>query len=132
MGSGDPMNQVPARLLERAADVERFSAPAAAAFREAAEMVETALRDAAGERLNLTAAARVSGYSADHLSRLIAQGKLRNVGRKHAPLVMRGELPMKPRATAPAPALRLAAGAEADPMPDPDLMARARRARRTR
>lgn len=48
--------------------------------------------------LTLTDASALSGYSADHLSRLIREGKLANRGRKGKPLVRRSELP--PVATA--------------------------------
>lgn len=48
--------------------------------------------------LTLTAASQLSGYSSDHLSRLIRDGKLSNHGRKGKPLIRRSELPMRPRA----------------------------------
>lgn len=48
------------------------------------------------EEVNLTEAARMSGYSADHLGRLIREGQLENVGRKHAPRVRVADLPRKP------------------------------------
>lgn len=45
----------------------------------------------------LSVAAAQSGYSADHLSRLIRSGKLTDYGRKHAPRVKLSECPTKPR-----------------------------------
>ncbi len=49
------------------------------------------------EALTLSAAADRSGYTADHLSRLIRQGKLTNVGRPGAPRVLAGDLPQRAR-----------------------------------
>jgi hypothetical protein len=46
--------------------------------------------------LNLRQAATVSGYSADHLGRLVKDGVLTNYGRLGAPRVRRSELPRKP------------------------------------
>lgn len=46
--------------------------------------------------LTLGEAAAESGYSTDHIRRLIRDGKLPNAGRRHSPLVRRGDLPMKP------------------------------------
>jgi hypothetical protein len=57
--------------------------------------LEDALAAEDGELLTLQRAAQISGYSADHLSRLIRQGALRNLGRPRAPRVRRGDLPRK-------------------------------------
>ena len=48
------------------------------------------------EALTLTEASALSGYSQDHLGRLIRSGKLRNAGRPGAPRVRRGDLPLRP------------------------------------
>ena len=53
-------------------------------------------RDGDDALLSLTAAARVCGYSADHLGRLVRAGTLVNHGRPNAPRVRRGDLPRKP------------------------------------
>jgi hypothetical protein len=45
--------------------------------------------------VSLAAAAKRTGYSADHLSRLIRTGKLTDHGRKHAPRVRISECPKK-------------------------------------
>lgn len=63
----------------------------------AAEL-ETAIIGSATDLLNLQQAARASGYSADRLSRLVREGKIPNFGRKHAPRVRRGDLPIRPGA----------------------------------
>jgi hypothetical protein len=57
--------------------------------------LEVTLAAGDGELLTLQGAAKFSGYSADHLGRLIRQGTLRNVGRPRAPRVRRGDLPRK-------------------------------------
>jgi hypothetical protein len=51
--------------------------------------------------LTLTAAADESGYSADHLGRLVREGLVRNAGRKNAPKIRRADLPRKPSARLP-------------------------------
>lgn len=56
-----------------------------------------ALDKEGGELLNLAQAARESGYTADHIGRLVKEGKLYNYGRNHAPRVRRGDLPRKPQ-----------------------------------
>jgi len=53
-------------------------------------------RGHADELLNLRTAARESGYSADHLGRLVHEGKIPNAGRPHAPRIRRADLPRKP------------------------------------
>jgi hypothetical protein len=53
----------------------------------------TALAD---ELLSLQQAARESGYSADHLGRLVREGRICNAGRPNSPRVRRRDLPRKP------------------------------------
>lgn len=77
-----------------AANLRGWGACAEATVLErAADELERATGEDMNEGLTLIDAARLIGYSAEHLGRLIRQGKLRNVGRKHAP---RGELTPKP------------------------------------
>jgi hypothetical protein len=68
-----------------------------------AEVLESVLADfdaawtiLQAEAVSLAEGARVSGYTADHLSRLMREGKLRNVGRPGAPRVRLTDLPRKP------------------------------------
>lgn len=61
----------------------------------AADELTGVLSDIDSQLLNLEQAAAVSGYSADHLGRLIRQGKIPNAGRKNAPKVRRADLPIK-------------------------------------
>lgn len=49
------------------------------------------------EELTLAQAATESGYSMAHIGRLIAQGAIDNVGKRHAPRVTRASLPRKPQ-----------------------------------
>jgi hypothetical protein len=75
--------------------LERFAPAAATAFREAALELEEALH-AGEDAVTLSEAERIGGYSADHLARLVREGKLPNVGRKHAPRIRRTDVPLKP------------------------------------
>lgn len=60
--------------------------------------LESLFREEESESLTLAEAAECSGYSQDHIGRLIRQGSVQNVGRRHAPRVRRGDLPRKPHA----------------------------------
>jgi hypothetical protein len=51
------------------------------------------------EVLTLRDAAALSGYTVDHLARLIRQGKLPNAGRNRAPRVRRRDIPIKANST---------------------------------
>lgn len=59
------------------------------------------------ELLTLTVAAARSGYSAEHLGRLIREGAIPNAGRLNAPRIRVRDLPRKPKGglagAAPAP-----------------------------
>jgi hypothetical protein len=46
--------------------------------------------------VTLQEAALASGYTPDHLSRLVRQGRLVNYGRKHSPRYRAADLPRKP------------------------------------
>ena len=69
----------------------------------------------ANELLPLHRAAAESGYSADHLGRLLRDGKLANAGRVNAPRIRRGDLPIK---------VRHAVALDAERSYDPDTDAR--------
>jgi hypothetical protein len=68
----------------------------AEAVEQCAADLERALAADDGELLTREQAARISGYSADHLGRLVRQGTLRNSGRARAPRFRRADLPRKP------------------------------------
>ena len=61
--------------------------------------LEAAVRGGAQELLDLKEAARESGYSADHLGRLVRDGKIPNAGRRNAPKIRRIDLPRRPDVT---------------------------------
>ena len=60
-----------------------------------AEDLEEALTEAALEALTLQQAADESGYSYSALQKMVATGKLSNVGDKNRPRVRRGDIPHK-------------------------------------
>lgn len=60
-----------------------------------------AVTEASDEELNLTQAAELTGYSADHLGKLVRKGTLTNYGKKGSPRVRRSELPHRTKSTLP-------------------------------
>jgi len=70
-------------------------APAKALERAAADL-DAALAREQDALLSLEQAAQESGYSADHLRHLVADGTVPNAGRRGAPRVRRGDLPTRP------------------------------------
>lgn len=80
-----------------------------------AKLIEAILADfqalgraEASEALTLDEAARESGYTPDHLGKLLRNGTIPNAGRRNAPRILRRHLPCKPgalRAEAPTPQL---------------------------
>lgn len=63
--------------------------PTAAALRAAADQLEAAFRADAQDSLTLAEAERESGYSRQHLARLVRQGALANIGRPRSPCASR-------------------------------------------
>ena len=86
--------------LTRADELAPYAAPAAEAFRCAANELSTVLSTAENEILTLGQAAAESGYSHDSLRHLVSDGKVPNAGRRGAPLIRRGDLPRRPQRTA--------------------------------
>lgn len=70
--------------VDGAAIIERFLAD-----------LDECERATADEPLSLQRAASMSGYSAEHLARLVRQGRIPNAGRPHKPLIRAGDLPRK-------------------------------------
>jgi len=66
------------------------------AWEEAARELEAVLAEREQELLNLQQASELSGYSPDHLGRLIREGKVPNAGRVNAPRIRSADLPRKP------------------------------------
>jgi hypothetical protein len=87
---------LPARWRERAETLRSFGDPNSARLWDiAAVELERAQALFAAETLSLTEAARASGYTPDHLGRLVAHGKIANAGRTNAPRIRRQDLPAK-------------------------------------
>lgn len=88
--------QLPSTWKSAAADLRRFGAESQARTLEAcAEELTAALRTHDEQLLSLRAAAAESGYSVDHLGRLLREGIIPNSGRKGKPLIRRRDLPVK-------------------------------------
>ncbi|MDE2773470.1 MAG: hypothetical protein OXI46_07170 [Gemmatimonadota bacterium] len=60
-----------------------------------ADDLDATLQELDETTLSLVEAARESGYSADHLGRLVRDGKIPNAGRPGAPRIARNHLPRK-------------------------------------
>ncbi len=78
----------------------------ALAYEACSNELEAALNDDTDELLNLQEAAQESGYSADHLGRLVREGKIPNAGRRNAPRVRKRDLPRRPDASVSRPSDR--------------------------
>ena len=79
-----------------AAQQRRLGADAQARLLEfCADELAAALRRGGDELLSLARAAKESGYSVDHLSRLVREGRIPNSGRSSKPLIRRKDLPVK-------------------------------------
>jgi hypothetical protein len=68
----------------------------AAVIEHCADQLEVVLRDWLLEELSLQPAAVESGYSSEHLGRLVREGAVPNAGRPNAPRIRRCDLPRKP------------------------------------
>ena len=94
---------LPATWRRQAKALRRYGGETpAVALESCAAELETTLRERDETTLSLTDAARESGYSADHLGRLVRDGKIPNVGRPGAPRIARRHLPRKRMAQVPA------------------------------
>ena len=89
---------LPAAFKEVAAIVREYTADerAAVIWERAAEMVAESLRRSGLERLTLPLAAQESGYSVDHLRRLIDEGTIPNASVDGSKSILRMHLPRKP------------------------------------
>jgi len=79
-------------------------------MRSMADQLEAVLGHQHSEILTLGEAARESGYSADHLGRMIREGTIPNAGRPRAPRIRRSDVPRKASELTkmgPTPTLRL-------------------------
>lgn len=116
----DVLASLPADWREQAATLRDVGAePNAKTLEWAAMQLENALRTAADSLLSLQEAAGESGYAVDTLRHKIAANSIPNAGRKHAPLIRRGDLPKRARGLQPS---------EYDPLADALAIARKQRA----
>ena len=96
------VRKLPAAWRSRAKTLRRYgSEPPAIALERCADELEATIRDRDETTLSLVEAARESGYSRDHLGRLVRDGKIPNAGRPNAPRIARRHLPRKAPAEAP-------------------------------
>jgi hypothetical protein len=80
----------------RASELEPYSPAAAEAFRRAAAELRGVLADDS-DSVSLSEAHEIGGYSVDHLSRLLRDRTIENVGKKGGrPRIRRADVPMKP------------------------------------
>ena len=99
--------ELPAAWRARAFELRAFGSDERAAllWERAADELEAASRAASDEPLTLKQAEQLSGFHRDHIARLMRTGRLANVGRRYAPRVRRGDLPLKAGAANPPPDL---------------------------
>lgn len=104
MDNGVAVEALPRTWRERSLLLKEWAAAegAAKAWEQAAAELEQCLARHADETLNLQQAGVESGFSPDHLGRLIRLGRLPNAGRKNAPRIRRKDLPLKNGSSAPA------------------------------
>ena len=97
----DALTALAQKWAAEASDLETryHDARGASLFRLCAAELLEAIREAEARVLTLTEAAEASGYSSDHLRRLIADGRITNAGRRGAPRIRLADLPSKPGAT---------------------------------
>jgi hypothetical protein len=93
-----PVDELLARWRAEAELLRRYGHAATAAACELhAREVAAVLSAVGAEQLTLSEAAAESGFSEEHLGRLVREGKLPNVGRRGAPRIRRADLPLKVR-----------------------------------
>lgn len=76
---------------------EHHAPQSAIAYERCAEQLEARLEEHGSEPLTLQEASELSGYSSDHLGRLVREGKIPNAGRHGAPRIRRADVPVKPQ-----------------------------------
>ena len=87
---------LPADWRGKAKALRRYGSETAALVLDlCADDLETTIRERDETTLSLVEAARESGYSKDHLGRLVRDGKIPNAGRPNAPRIARIHLPRK-------------------------------------
>ncbi|MXX71201.1 MAG: hypothetical protein F4205_03145 [Gemmatimonadetes bacterium] len=107
MNDRGSVKALPAIWRKRAKLLRRYGAETpATALERCADELEAMLVEHDETTFSLVEAARESGYSADHLGRLVRDGKIPNAGRPGAPRIARKHLPFKPHAEPKEPSPR--------------------------
>lgn len=78
----------------------------ASAIEQCADELERSSQKHDDAPLTLQEAAKFGGYSAEHLGRLVREGKVPNAGRKGAPRIARKDVPIKAGKVASGPQIR--------------------------
>ena len=92
---------LPADWRKQAKALRRYGGEmSAVALERCADDLDATIRERDETTLTLTEAGRESGYTREHLGRLVRDGKIPNAGRPGAPRIARVDLPRK--ATLPA------------------------------
>jgi hypothetical protein len=94
---GPSIAQLPGRWREKAGALRPYAESAARAFERAATELEQALDSIHHEVLTLSQAAKDSGYTVEHLGRLVRDEKIPNAGKKGSPRIRRCDLPRRPK-----------------------------------
>ena len=90
------IRKLPAAWRRQAKTLRRYGGQAlATALERCADELEGTIQERDDTTLTLTDAARESGYSREHLGRLVRDGKIPNAGRPNAPRIARRHLPRK-------------------------------------
>ena len=90
------IKKLPAAWRRQAKTLRRYGGQAlATALERCADELEGTIQERDETTLTLTDAARESGYTREHLGRLVRDGKIPNAGRPNAPRIARRHLPRK-------------------------------------
>ena len=84
------------RWRGKADSIRAYSPDLARVLEAVAEELEHFDREYQAEPLTLAQASAESGYSSDHLCRLVGEARIENVGKAGTPRIRRGDLPRKP------------------------------------
>ena len=96
MSDRTTVRSLPATWRRRAKALRRYGVETpATALERCAEELDATLVEKDETTYSLVEASRESGYSADHLGRLVRDGKIPNAGRPGAPRIARQDLPRK-------------------------------------
>ena len=96
------VEDLPADWRNQAKALRRYGGEIpAVALERCADDLDATIRERDETTLTLTEAGRESGYTREHLGRLVRDGKIPNAGRPNAPRIARRHLPRKAPAEAP-------------------------------